>query len=47
MADKFNTFTGTYRFEGSEWSIEKVAQHAGTNNKWLDRVELKQCGWLN
>lgn len=33
--------------ESAARDVLKVAQHAGTNNKWLDRVELKQCGWLN
>ncbi|PZU43882.1 MAG: hypothetical protein DI568_16710 [Sphingomonas sp.] len=33
--------------ESAARDVIKVARHAGTNNKWLDRVELKQCGWLN
>jgi phage major head subunit gpT-like protein len=33
--------------ESNARDVLKVAQHAGTNNKWLDRVQLKPCGWLN
>jgi phage major head subunit gpT-like protein len=33
--------------ESAARDVLKVAQTAGTNNKWLDRVKLEQCGWLN
>lgn len=40
MADKFNTFTGTYRFEGSEWSIEIRARSWGEAQARLRSIGL-------